>query len=189
MSKTGTVTEDHPTSKAQRFSEVTRSKDRSGCMERTRTHNEIVEGAISRELFAAVNWSVSESTGWPACGDVDDDLLEHLNFGLEHLNFGVAPAIMRSLAADSERKAQGFQEFLHEVMQARLQSLSMSMCGEPIREMNVTGSSKKGWWLHGQAGGDFKLPGTKGCRTWEEAVEAAENWVQEHLMRGDSNGP
>lgn len=47
-----------------------------------RSCNAVVEGAISRELFAAVNWNVSESAGWPAGGDVDDDLLRRIPPGV-----------------------------------------------------------------------------------------------------------
>jgi hypothetical protein len=147
-------------------------------MTRNRSCNAIVEGAISRELFAAVNWNVSESTGWPAGGDVDDDLLRRVP------RFFVHPA-----PADSQHTASDVQEFLREVTQARLRALSVALCGEPIREMKVSGSSKEGWWLQGQAEQDFKLPDTRGCRTWEEAVEAAESWIRKHLVGRNTDGP
>lgn len=140
--------------------------------------NAVAEGAVSRELFAAVNWNVSESAGWPTCGDVDDDLLGR-----------VPRFVLRLAPADSQHTASGVQEFLREVTQARLRALSVALCGEPIREMKVSGSSKDGWWLQGQAEQDFKLPDTKGCRTWEDAVEAAESWIRKHLIGGNTDGP
>ena len=135
-----------------------------------RSCNRVIEGAVSRELFAAVNWNVSESAGWPAGGDVDDDLLRR-----------VPRFVLRLAPADSQHTVSGVQEFLREVTQARLRALSVALCGEPIREMKVSGSSRDGWWLQGQAEQDFKLPDTKGCRTWEDAVVAAESWIRKHL--------
>ena len=122
-----------------------------------------------------MNWNVSESAGWPACGDVDDDLLRWIPM------FVLSPA-------ESQHTASGVQEFLREVTQARLRALSVALCGEPIREMKVSGSSKEGWWLQGQAEQDFKLPDTRGCRTWEDAVETAESWIQKHRMGGNTDG-
>lgn len=61
--------------------------------------------------------------------------------------------------------------------QARLAALSRALCGEPVRSMWLSGGPRDGWHLSGQKGGDFALPGTKGCTTWQEALVAAERWA------------
>lgn len=66
---------------------------------------------------------------------------------------------------------------LTEGYQIRLKALSKALCGEPVREMWLSGGGRDSWWLSGQKGGDFKLPDTKGCIRWEQALEAAEQWV------------
>lgn len=60
--------------------------------------------------------------------------------------------------------------------QARLAALSRALCGEPVRTLWLT-QYEGGWYLSGQRDGDLALPGTKGCRTWHDALVAAEKWV------------
>jgi hypothetical protein len=67
---------------------------------------------------------------------------------------------------------------LTEEYQARPAALSRALCGEPVRALWLSGSGLEGWCLSGQRDGDFALPDTKGCRTWLDALSAAEIWVQ-----------
>ena len=82
---------------------------------------------------------------------------------------------------------------LTEGYQSRLASMSRTLCGEPIRTMWISrGEQDRGeqgdWYLSGQKDGDFKLPGAKGCVTWEKALKAAESWIRENLVCGGEIG-
>ena len=72
--------------------------------------------------------------------------------------------------------------------QARLADLSRALCGEPVRPMWLSGGERDGWWLSGQKDGDFALPDTKGCRTWLDALTAAERWVSTPKARDIERG-
>lgn len=77
---------------------------------------------------------------------------------------------------------------LTEEYQSRLSSMSRTLCGEPIRTMWISRGEQGDWYLSGQKDGDFKLPGAKGCVTWEKALEAAESWIRENLACGGEVG-
>lgn len=90
-------------------------------------------------------------------------------------------------AAEVKEMKRAFGQLLHpdiptstmltKEYQARLAALSRALCGEPVRSMWLSGGPRDGWHLSGQKGGDFALPDTKGCRTWQEALVAAEKWA------------
>ncbi len=70
--------------------------------------------------------------------------------------------------------------------QDRLRALSRRMGGEPVRPMRLSGGPRDGWYLSGQKGGDLVLPNSRGCRTWIQALERAERWLDEPLREGDT---
>lgn len=81
------------------------------------------------------------------------------------------------------RRAPPASTLLTDEYQARLAALSQALCGEPVRPMRLSGGAREGWFLSGQKGGDFALPDTKGCRTWLDALVAAEKWVEKWVSR------
>ena len=54
-------------------------------MRQLRSCNKVVEDAVSRELFANVNWAVSGSIRWNASEAVDDGLLDRIHPGVSTL--------------------------------------------------------------------------------------------------------
>jgi len=63
--------------------------------------------------------------------------------------------------------------------QARFEAVSKALGGNNVRIMGMAGGPTDGWVLGGQKERDLKLPGTKGSRSWIEALEAVESWIRE----------
>ena len=72
-----------------------------------------------------------------------------------------------------------------EATQENLQRLARALCMEPLegRRMWLSGGARNGWWLSGCAGGDVKLPMTKGAVTAREAFEHAWGWLAPELEK------
>ena len=64
--------------------------------------------------------------------------------------------------------------------QARFEAVSKALGGNNVRLMGMSGGPTDGWVLGGQKDRDLKLPGTKGSRSWVEALEAVESWIREN---------